>query len=232
MSSKWLRTWTSPAGLGSRRRRQPRQNAYRMVLEKLESRIVLSSSIPLNTTNWVNLGPAPITNGQIPGGGNVSGRVTGLSADPTNANVIYAAAAGGGIWKTVNGGQSWNPLTDHVTDAFGQPIPQFMGAVAVAPSNPQIVFAGTGEADNSFDSFYGEGVLVSTNGGTTWTLTGQAQLNGLVTSRIAVHPLNSSRAYAAVSNQLHFPGAYVISCRQAEQPLSGGLNFLLRYPGT
>jgi hypothetical protein len=179
----------------------------RLAVEQLEDRTLLSNSIPLSMTAWTDIGPAPLANGQVPGNGPVSGRIAGLATDPTNANIIYAATAGGGVWKTVNAGVSWTPLTDHLTDSSNNPIPEFMGAVAVAPSNPQVVYAGTGEANNSafpnpssYDSFYGEGILVSTDGGKTWTLTAQAQLQGGAISRIAVDPQNANIAYAAVSN--------------------------------
>jgi hypothetical protein len=170
------------------------------MLERLEDRTVPSTSIPLSSTSWTDIGPAPIQNGQVPGSTPVSGRVTGLAADPSNANILYAATAGGGVWKTTDAGNTWTPLTDGVTDANGQPVVDFMGAVAVAPSNSSVVYAGTGEANNSGDSFYGEGILVSTNGGSSWTLTGQSQLQGTAISRIAVDPQNPDVAFAAVSN--------------------------------
>jgi hypothetical protein len=92
--------------------------------------------------SWTGPGPAPIT-GSF--NGNDSGRLTGIAADPTNANTIYVAAAGGGVWKTTDGGTSWAPLTDsQITTA--------MGAIAVAPSNPQVIYADTGESNNSGDS--------------------------------------------------------------------------------
>src|SRR5262249_942299 len=71
-------------------------------VESLEDRRLLSTSIPLSTGAWTALGPAPITAGQTPGNGIVSGRITGIAADPTNANIIYAASGGGGVWKTFN----------------------------------------------------------------------------------------------------------------------------------
>src|SRR5208282_4295371 len=131
-----------------------------------------------------------------------SGRVTGIAADTTDPNTIFIAAAGGGVWKTTNGGASWNPLTDNLTDSSGNPIPLFMGAIAETRGSGgnEVVYAGTGEANNSNDSYYGEGVLVSTNGGTTWTLTGESQLQGTIISRIAIDPQNSNIAYAAVGN--------------------------------
>ena len=64
-------------------------------------------SLSLSSTRWTDLGPAPL--GALNG---VSGRITGISAHPTQANVIYVTPAGGGVWKTTNGGASWTPLTD------------------------------------------------------------------------------------------------------------------------
>lgn len=138
-------------------------------IERLEERLVLSTTYPLAADHWTALGPAPITNGS-PGGAPVSGRITGIAADATDPNKIYVAAAGGGAWKTLDGGTTWQPLTDNVTDGSGKPVPLFSGAIAVDPQNSQIVYVGTGEANNSGDSFYGRGILKSTTGGTSWTL--------------------------------------------------------------
>src|SRR5262249_11817509 len=109
----------------------------RLRLEVLEDRTLLSI--------WVPEGPAPILNA-APGGDPASGRITAVAADPTDPNTIYIAAAGGGVWKTTDGGTDWTPLTD------AQPT-LFMGAIAVAPSDPNTIYAGTGEADNSGDSY-------------------------------------------------------------------------------
>jgi hypothetical protein len=136
-----------------------------------------------------------------------SGRVTGIAADPGDANTLYIAAAGGGVWKTTNGGGSWRPLTDD------QPT-LFMGAIAVAPSNPSVIYAGTGEANNSGDSFYGRGVLKSTDGGRSWRLDpGNAFMNEFdrrTISRIVVNPTNPNDVYVAVAgpgvNGLSIPG--------------------------
>ena len=72
------------------------------------------------------------------------------------------------------------------------------GAIALAPSNPDIVYVGTGEANGSGDSFYGRGVLKSTNGGSTWTLLGD-QFDGRTISRIVVDPANANRAFVCVA---------------------------------
>ena len=96
-----------------------------------------------------------------------SGCVTGVSIDPTDNNIIFIATAGGGVWRTTDGANTWTPLTDHVTDANGNPVVEFMGAIAERRDSGrnEILYAGTGEANHSADSYYGEGILVSTNGG-------------------------------------------------------------------
>jgi hypothetical protein len=157
----------------------------RLLLEMLEERTLLS--IALNAGHWTAVGPAPIGSGTSA----VSGRITALAADPSNASIYYAGAAGGGVWKTTNAGVSWKPLTD--TQAV-----LFMGALAVAPSNSSIIYAGTGEPNNSLDSNYGRGILKSTNGGTTWTLEA-GPFNQEAIDRIVVDPANANIVYVAVS---------------------------------
>jgi hypothetical protein len=167
-------------------------------LESLEDRTLLSSSLPLSPTSWTALGPAPVSGS--------SGRIAAIAADPSNANVIYIGAAGGGVFKTTDGGNTWTPLTDHVTDAAGNPVPMFTGALAVAPSNDNVVYAGTGEANmgpsklaiSRDNVYYGEGILKSTDAGATWTLEGQSDFNRRTISRIVVDPSDPNTVYAAV----------------------------------
>ncbi len=170
-------------------------------VEKLEDRTLPSTSFPLNPTSWTSIGPLQVSIGLIDPGnfGVSSGRVTGLAVHPTDANVIYAATAGGGVWKTTNGGTSWAPLTDNQASLF-------MGAIALAPSNPNIIYAGTGEANNGPSKlmlnreniFYGRGVLKSTDAGQTWTLLGNAHFNRRTISTIVVHPTDPNIVYVAV----------------------------------
>jgi hypothetical protein len=158
------------------------------------SEFALSLQLPtpalsLSSTTWTPIGPAPITLGGVPGSQPVSGRIAGIATDPTNANIIYLAAGGGGVWKTTNGGASWSPLTDNQASLT-------MGAIALAPSNPKVIYAGTGTF------YYGRGVLKSTNGGATWTLlTGNAGKNEFdrhTISRIVVDPTNAQVVYVAI----------------------------------
>jgi autotransporter-associated beta strand protein len=147
---------------------------------------------------WFNVGPAPELNGQTAGNGNVSGRVTGMAVDPTDPNTIYIATAGGGAWKTINGGQTWLPLFDSAYAMYG-------GAIAVAPSDPRVIYFGTGETDNSLDSFAGTGVYRSNDSGHSWVkLFGTSApidpMNGLAVSRIVVDPSNPNLIFVATSD--------------------------------
>src|ERR1700676_433560 len=116
----WLRT------VDCKSRSHLSRQSFQPRVEALESRVV--PSVTLSYAKWTAIGPAPITNGQDPGGGPVSGRVAAIAGDPTDPNTIYVAPAGGGVWKTSNGGTSWSPLTDSQATTN-------MGAIAVAPSN-------------------------------------------------------------------------------------------------
>ena len=147
---------------------------------------------PLTTTSWTAIGPAALNAGQT-----VSGRIAGVAADPLNANILYIAAAGGGVWKTTDSGTTWNQLTDTQQTLA-------MGCIAVAPSNGSVIYAGTGEANNSADSQYGDGFLVSTDGGATWIMrTGPSGIfnsSHLTCSKVVVDPTNPNIAYAALGN--------------------------------
>lgn len=139
---------------------------------------------------WDAVGPASLGN-VAP----VSGRVTGIAIDPTDNNTFYVATAGGGVWKTTDGGTSYVPTTDLLGDTA-------MGAIAIAPSEPSTIYAGTGEANNSGDSQYGIGLLKSTDGGTTWALIpgpGNAFYRRAI-SKIVVSPTDPSLVYLTTTD--------------------------------
>jgi hypothetical protein len=154
--------------------------------------------------NWIPLGPVPISDGQTAGGLAVSGRITGVATDPQDANTIFVTAAGGGVWRTTDGGASWTALTDYLT-VNGTPVPLFMGALAETrdANDNEIVYAGTGEANNALDNYYGEGILVSTNGGSTWTLQNDGGVfTGASVSKIVIDPADTSgkTVYVTIDN--------------------------------
>jgi hypothetical protein len=146
------------------------------------------AGIPPATDTWQNLGPAPVTGTQDWSGSQAaSGRVSSIAL---SGSTLYLGAAGGGVWSSTNNGASWTPLTD------GQPS-LAMGAVAVDPNNPSVIYAGTGEAHESGDSFYGEGLLKSTDGGTSWSVYGATYFAGSYIAAVVVNPLHSSDVYVA-----------------------------------
>jgi hypothetical protein len=157
----------------------------------LEPRL-LFTGIPINSTTWTALGPQPVTTGTTPGSLSVSGRISAIAVDPNNSNSIYAATAGGGVWKSSNGGSTWTALTDSQSTLF-------TGAIAIDPENSSTIYAGTGNPSISNLSFTGKGILKSTNGGSTWTLLGSAYFNRKTISQIVVDPTNSNTIYAAVA---------------------------------
>ena len=111
-----------------------------------------------------------------------AGRIASVAGVPGDTTTYYLGAASGGVWRTTDGGKSFAPVFD------GQPV-QAIGALAVAPSNPQIVWAGTGEAWAIRDSdVMGDGVYRSSDGGTTWKHVGLPETGRV--ARIVVHPTN------------------------------------------
>ena len=91
-----------------------------------------------------------------------SGRATSLAINPANPLIMYLGTAGGGVWKTTDGGQTWAPITDTQASLA-------VGAITIDPNNVNTLYVGTGEADYSGDSYYGQGLLKSTDAGATWT---------------------------------------------------------------
>lgn len=119
----------------------------------------------LGALRWKPLGPRPIfrTNYRPTylGRGPISGRVTSLANHPKDPDIAYLGSAGGGVWKTTDGGSRWTPLTDEESALN-------IGAIALDPARPQTVYAGTGEANAFYFSPPSTGVLTSTDGGRTW----------------------------------------------------------------
>jgi uncharacterized protein (TIGR03437 family) len=143
-------------------------------LELEETRLKARHTTPAGETDptqspaWTPLGPAPIGQGQTFGSPRVavSGRVSTVVFDPgyngSTNQTVYLGAAQGGVWRSRDNGATWDPLTDDQPSLA-------MGAIAIDPTNPNIIYAGTGEAHLSGDSYYGAGLLKSTDGGATWT---------------------------------------------------------------
>ena len=152
------------------------------------------SSKSASTSTWTPIGPTSWTDGS---GWNAGlGRINVVMVDPNNSNTIYVGAPAGGLWKSTNGGNSWNCLTDNQA-VLG------VSDMEIDPNNSNIIYLATGDGDAS--DTYSVGVLKSTNGGTTWTTTG---LNFQVTQtrrirRLIMHPTNSNILFAATTNGLY-----------------------------
>ena len=150
-----------------------------------------SQSPLLGLPAWKHLGPPSVRNGNVL----YSGRVRGIAVHPSNPDIVYIGAASGGLWKSINGGASWQNLSDDFAcNTFG--------AIAIDPNNPDIVYAGTGEVKSSGvrNIYDGRGLYKSTNGGATWTQITDGF--GLITqfADIEVSPHNSNIVFAALGN--------------------------------
>ncbi len=122
------------------------------------------------------------------------GRYVDFAVNEADPRVFYAATATGGLWKTVNNGITFTPVFDDQPDFA-------LGAVALAPSRPDVVYLGTGEANNSRSTYDGNGVYKSVDGGQEWTKAGLANAGRI--GRIVVHPKNPDILLAAASGRLY-----------------------------
>ncbi len=129
---------------------------------------------------WSPLGP-----------GNVGGRTRALVFHPQNANILYAGGVAGGVWKSTDGGASWRALDDLMANLA-------VTSLALDPSNPQVLYAGTGEGFFSGDIVRGAGIFRSTDGGEHWErLASTDNPSFHYVNDIVVSPHSGSRLYAA-----------------------------------
>src|SRR5262247_2952037 len=131
----------------------------------------------LKLYQWRSIGPDR-------GGRSIA--VSGVKGRPREA---YFGAVGGGLWKTTDGGESWNPVTD------GQIKSASVGAVAVSESNPDIVYIGMGESCIRGNIMPGDGVYKSADAGKTWTHVGFGNSDAI--SKIRIHPTNPDIVFVA-----------------------------------
>src|SRR2546423_5166178 len=167
----------------------PENSRFRALQQIRESNLkagknmLAAAAQPVPGDTWVSIGPAPIQDGQVAPAQPVSGRVTAIAVDPLDSSHWLLGAAQGGVWETRDSGGAWFPLTDGEASLA-------MGAIAFAPSSPNIIYAGTGEANFSGDAYAGMGLLKSTNGGATWQLLATNTFAKNTFSEIRVHRTN------------------------------------------
>ena len=174
-------------------------------------------------SNWVQLGPTAIPRGQTYSNARVlvTGRVTAIVVDPTDSATIYLGAAQGGVWKTTDSGKSWAPKSDHEVSLA-------VGAAAMDPSDHLVLYVGTGEGNFSGDSYYGNGVLKTQDGGNTWLTLAQTTFTGTRFSRLAVTPGMSSRLLAATGQGVYrSTDAGLNWSRLSGLPTSGGTDVVI-----
>jgi hypothetical protein len=158
------------------------------------SSAMLRDGVPVPTPGrWTSIGPRGMYGdngffGSLPQLD--AGRVPTVAFHPTDRNVLYVGTAAGGLWKSTNEGASWMPLTDNQCSLV-------IGAVAVDPVNPEIVYAATGEPS---ETTQGCGVLRSTDGGASWTTLGQNVFTTSPTQAWAVYGFVIDRASAGTAN--------------------------------
>jgi photosystem II stability/assembly factor-like uncharacterized protein len=131
---------------------------------------------------WRNVGPQ------------LGGRSIAVAGSPARPNEYYFGATGGGLWKSTDGGTNWAPVTD------GQITSSSVGAVAVCPANPDVVYIGMGEVDLRGQVIPGDGVYRSTDAGKTWTHLGLADTQMI--GRIVVDPANCDHVYVAAQGHV------------------------------
>ena len=151
--------------------------------------------------SWRNIGP------------NRGGRSLAISGSPGRPFEYYFGATGGGVWKTTDGGTTWHPVTD------GQITSSSIGALAVAETNPDIVYIGGGETELRGSITQGDGVYKTVDGGETWRHMGLRETQAI--SRIRIHPTNPDIVYVAALGHPYGPNAE----RGVFRSTDGGVNW-------
>lgn len=165
-------------------------------IEKQKSALRAGQGNQVATNSWSFVGPAV-----VPSNGGGSGRVNVIRFDPTNTNVMYVGAACGGVWKSTNGGTTWTSNTDFLNSIS-------VADIAVNPRYPDSVYAATGDGwgyevgSDFWGGLYTAGIVLSTDGGTTWNSIGvnYLQNNLNVIQRLLVNPSHPEILLAATRN--------------------------------
>lgn len=163
--------------------------AYRLAIaQTIKMRADTKSSLlqkKMGQPQWEFAGPV-----------NIGGRVVDIEFDPVNPKNVYAAAATGGILKSTDNGITWYPIFDNQAVLT-------IGDLAVNPKNPDIIYAGTGEANGGHNNFPGGGLYKSTDAGSTWNFIGLE--NSTSIGRIVIDPVNPEILYVAAVGSYFSP---------------------------
>ncbi|MCF6169979.1 MAG: T9SS type A sorting domain-containing protein [Bacteroidales bacterium] len=166
--------------------------------------------------NWVNIGPIELPASPNPFWGN--GRINAIAFHPTDADIFYIGAPAGGLWKTADGGESWEPLTD------GQPT-LGVSSIIVSWDQPDVIYVGSGDRDAGDAA--GLGVFKSTDGGLSWSESSTGMGNVTV-GRMIQHPDSASVVFAASNGGIFKTADAGQNWVQKE---SGGFKDILFKPG-
>ena len=125
------------------------------------------------------------------------GRIADFAVNPQDSTTFYVGTANGGVWKTANNGNTFEPIFDRQTVSS-------IGSLAVAPSDPNVVWVGTGEA-NDGGFYWGDGVYKSVDGGATWRNMGLSETHHI--GRVLIHPDDPNTVYVAAHGKLYSESA-------------------------
>ncbi|HEX6198768.1 MAG TPA: DUF4198 domain-containing protein [Thermoanaerobaculia bacterium] len=156
---------------------------------------VLAAANGFDSPLWRPLGPAPIE------GVEYAGRIAAFAPDPFDPGSYVAGGASGGIWLTESGGTAWRPAGDDLPT-------QAIGALALDPHDPDVIYAGSGEGHNAYHSYYGLGLFRSEDGGRTWETLGEETFSGRAISKIVVAPDDPDELWVTLTPAGGSPGNY------------------------
>ncbi len=154
--------------------------------------LCLLCAFQLHAQQQINAGMFGTLEARQLGPGTMSGRISAIVGVPTDSKILYVGTAGGGVWKSTNAGASYKSMFDKYC--------QSIGAIAVNPKNPNIVFVGTGESNMRNSVSIGNGLYKSTDAGDNWKMIGLDSTEHI--SKIIIHPTNPDILYVAVPGPL------------------------------
>ena len=164
-------------------RSMPQFSSARNAATPSRSAMATDNVEPESLGTWNPLGP-----------GNIGGRTRAILIHPTTPSLMYAAGVAGGVWRSTNSGQSWTPLNDLFPSLA-------VSSLVMDPTNPNVIYAGTGEGFFNADAVRGAGILKTTDGGNTWVqLPSTANSNFFAVNDLVISPNSNQRIYAATGS--------------------------------